>query len=69
MEEMGRAGECFSLKQLAAGGNDLMQAGVPRGREVGRLLERLLDEVIEEKLPNRKEALLARAEELRQEGR
>lgn len=51
-------GDCWSLKQLAVTGKDLMQAGVPKGREVGLTLEWLLDAVIRETVPNQKDALL-----------
>ena len=53
---------CFSLKDLAVRGNDLMVLGF-RGREIGTMLNHLLELVMEEKLPNEKEALLSRARE------
>lgn len=55
---------CFSLKQLAVKGNDLLALGY-RGREVGQLLEELLDAVVEEKLPNDREYLLAYIREVK----
>ena len=51
------SGNCFSLKQLAVNGNDLMALGI-KGRRVGESLSTLLDLVIEEKLPNDRELLL-----------
>ena len=48
---------CFSLKDLAVRGNDLMALGYT-GKEIGSCLSKLLEQVIEEKLPNEKEALL-----------
>ena len=51
------SGSCFSLKQLAVNGNDLTALGI-RGKAVGEYLNRLLDLVIEEKLPNDREILL-----------
>ena len=51
-------GDCWNLKMLAVTGKDLMAAGVPKGREVGRALEALLQAVIEEKTMNEKAALL-----------
>ena len=51
-------GDCWNLKTLAVTGKDLMEAGVPKGREVGRMLEMLLQAVIEEKVINEKAALL-----------
>ncbi|MDO4893352.1 MAG: HD domain-containing protein, partial [Eubacteriales bacterium] len=55
--------QCFSLKQLAVNGRDLIDAGVTDGKQIGRLLNFLLDSVIEETLPNKKAALLAAAKE------
>ena len=50
---------CLSLKTLAVGGEELLALGVPRGKRVGELLQLLLEEVLDERLPNEKEALLA----------
>ena len=47
---------CLSLKELAINGHDLMALGYS-GKEIGRCLNYLLEQVIEEKLPNEKEAL------------
>ena len=47
---------CLSLKDLAINGHDLMALGYS-GKEIGRCLNYLLEQVIEEKLPNEKEAL------------
>lgn len=50
-------GECCRLKDLDLRGNDLVQAGF-RGRKISEALDLLLDEVIHERLPNQKDALL-----------
>ena len=50
--------KCFSLKQLAVDGNDMLSLGL-RGREIGQALELLLSAVMDGDLPNEKEALLA----------
>ncbi len=52
-------GQCFSLKDLAVGGQEVLAAGVPAGPAVGKALQELLDQVIAGTLPNEKEALLA----------
>lgn len=52
---------CFSLSQLSVNGNDLLEIGIQKGKSLGDLLDRLLEEVVEEKLSNSKEELLARA--------
>ena len=53
---------CFSLKQLAVNGRDMMDLGLS-GPAIGQMLQRLLDQVLEEKLPNDRETLLEWAEE------
>ena len=60
-----REGQCFSLGQLAVDGRDLLALGLT-GRQVGETLRRLLDEVVEGRLPNDKGLLLAAAEEMRE---
>ena len=50
--------ECFSLRDLAVKGSDLIEKGMTPGPKMGAVLEALLDSVIEEKLPNEKETLL-----------
>ena len=63
MEEIRVEDACLSLRTLAIGGDDLMALGVPKGKQIGELLHALLDDVIEERLPNEKEALLQAAKE------
>ena len=52
---------CFCMKDLAVRGSDLIALGYEKGAVLGKCLQRLLDEVIDEKLPNDREALLSRA--------
>ena len=52
---------CFSLKTLAINGSDLIKDGHTPGKNLGIILDTLLNEVIEEKIPNEREALLKRA--------
>lgn len=57
------AGErCFSLRDLAVGGRDLMALGVEPGPAMGQLLQTLLTAVIEERVPNEREALVKYAQ-------
>ncbi len=56
--------ECVSLKDLAVGGEDLIQAGFRPGRELGEILAQLLMRVIEDPKKNQKELLLAEAGEI-----
>ena len=57
---------CLNLKDLAVNGNDLMALGF-HGKEIGSCLNFLLEQVIEEQLPNEKTALLIFAAERREE--
>lgn len=62
LEEIREENACLSLKDLAVNGRDLMSLGL-MGKAVGRTLNALLEEVLEERLPNEKQALLAFVEE------
>ena len=63
--EMIAENACFSLRDLAVNGGDLIKsAGFTAGKAVGEALSALLDAVISEELPNDREVLLARAKEL-----
>ena len=64
LSEVLARGDCFSLKDLELNGKDLLTAGYPAGKEMGRVLAMLLGEVIDGRLENKKALLLARAKEL-----
>lgn len=53
----------FTLSSLKIDGNDLITLGI-KGKKIGEVLNLLLNEVIEEKIPNEREALLKRATKL-----
>lgn len=56
---------CFSLKDLAIGGKDIMdKLGVKQGKHIGIILNTLLEEVIDEKISNESEVLLNRTVEI-----
>lgn len=55
---------CFTLSSLALNGNDLLVNGFQKGKQIGIILNTLLNEVMEEKIPNEKETLLQRAKEI-----
>lgn len=57
--EVCREQECFSRRHLAINGRDLMAAGIPPGKDMGQLLTQMLEAVMDERLPNEREALLA----------
>ena len=57
------ADACMSLRQLAVSGSDLLALGIPEGKQVGIMLNRLLEAVIEGSIPNERDALLRYAAE------
>ena len=52
---------CISLKDLAVNGGDLIKAGIKPGKEIGEILQKLLDLVLENPECNTKEFLLEKA--------
>ena len=54
---------CFSVKMLDISGNDLKEL-LPPSPLMGEVLSKLFGEVVDEKLPNEKSALLKRASEI-----
>lgn len=59
-EQLVREGACLSVRQLAVSGRDLQELGY-RGPAIGKMLADLLEQVMEEKLPNEREELLKKA--------
>ncbi|MDO5476380.1 MAG: CCA tRNA nucleotidyltransferase [Eubacteriales bacterium] len=51
-------GDCLCLRDLAVDGGDLLRAGMKPGAEIGRVLGRMLDDVVNEPSHNTKEYLL-----------
>ncbi len=49
--------DCLTVRDLAVNGHDLIALGIDR-RDIGAALNHLLDQVMDEALPNEKEALL-----------
>lgn len=52
---------CFSIRDLAVNGKDILALGVPAGPQVGATLRHLFEQVADGKLENHKETLLAEA--------
>ena len=52
---------CVTLRDMAVNGRDLMAEGIAHGRQLGETLNWLLAEVLNERLPNEREALLSAA--------
>ena len=63
LEEIRSEDGCLSLKDLTVNGHDLIKIGFT-GRSIGVMLNWLLDQVIEETLPNERSVLLAWAEKV-----
>ena len=55
--------DCFTLRQLAVGGNDLIALGIQPGPAMGALLHLLFEKVLSGELPNEKERLLSYVKE------
>lgn len=62
LDEVKKDNECFTLKDLAVNGNDLIQLGYKPGKELGNVLHKLLDEVIDGNVNNDKDELLKLSE-------
>lgn len=54
--------QCFSLKDLAINGDDLIALGFVPGKELGEMLAGLLNSVTDDALPNDRETLLKEAQ-------
>lgn len=52
---------CFSLKDLAVNGGDLIAAGMKPGKEIGAILNQMLELVLNDECANDKDALLKAA--------
>lgn len=64
LESIDREDDCFRVTDLAIGGKDVIALGIPPSPEVGDILNRLLDEVMDEKTENTSEALIKRVMQL-----
>jgi tRNA nucleotidyltransferase (CCA-adding enzyme) len=53
-------GDCLSIKELAVTGNDLINAGIKPGPQLGEVLDLLFKEVLDEPSHNNKEWLINR---------
>ena len=58
LDEVIASNGAFTIRQLAIDGNDLMAFGIPEGPDVGTLLNAALHAVIDEQVPNERDALL-----------
>ena len=58
LEQIHAENACLTVRDLAVNGKDLMEQGYTPGPELGACLEKLLNLVLDEQLPNEKTALL-----------
>lgn len=65
--EQMRVGVCVKISDLAVSGADLASVGIPKGKEMGRVLHALLDAVMQEPTKNTKEQLLLLARQIYEE--
>ena len=56
--------DCFSLQNLDIKGADIINMGISNGKEIGQLLNKVLELVVEGKVENKKEELLREARKL-----
>ena len=63
-EDVINSGECFTLKDLAVDGKALIEAGIPTGQTIGRVMAALLDMVMSDPSYNQREVLLDTARKL-----
>ncbi len=64
LSEIRAADACLSLKTLAISGDDLISMGLRPGKRIGEILNALLEEVMDETLPNDRDVLLKEAEKM-----
>ncbi len=64
LEEIENGENCFSVKNLAVNGRELIESGIEPSKRMGDILNELLEEVMDDRLENKKETLLKRAAEL-----
>lgn len=56
--EIMEQGDCLSIKNLAVSGNDLIEHGMKPGKELGQVLQKMLEDVLKHPSSNNKEYLL-----------
>jgi tRNA nucleotidyltransferase (CCA-adding enzyme) len=66
LDEIQKTKQCFSLKDLSINGNDLIKLGYQEGIIIGRLLNWILELVIDEQVNNSREELIKIASKYKQ---
>ena len=67
LTELQEENGCLQTKDLAINGHDLLALGYAPGPQLGQTIQTILQLVVDETLPNEKEALLEKAKELLEE--
>ena len=67
LEELVQESGCLQTKDLAINGHDLLELGFAPGPKLGQAMQAILQLVIEETIPNEKQALLEKAKEMMEE--
>jgi len=67
LEEILKEEACFKISDLKINGNDLINLGIPQGIEIGRILNALLEMVINEEIKNETEVLREKVRDLKNE--
>ncbi len=63
LDELRQQNACMTLKDLQISGKDIIAMGVCEGRIIGDCLKAVMNDVLEERLPNEREILLAAAKD------
>lgn len=66
LETVIEQGQCFQRKDLAVDGRDLIEIGISPGKQIGRILNYLMECVLEEQAENTKSALLRLAQQIKE---
>lgn len=57
-DQMQEESVCLTKAQMAVNGKDLMALGVPQGKEIGRILDALFEQILEDPALNEKDKLM-----------
>ena len=58
LDRLEKENACLTIKDLAVDGRDVIACGITEGKEIGRILKTLLEDVLDERIPNERETLL-----------
>ena len=67
LDQLAGENACLQAKDLAVDGHDLMELGYEPGPKLGQVVQVLLQQVVDETLPNEKDTLLQAAKDMQKE--